>query len=442
MKICTVYKDDRIVNGMVLLPASKSISNRLLIIRALSEKGFRIANLSAADDTALLAQHLDTIKHIAKGSSDCTIDTHNAGTVMRFLTAYLAGKPGRWTLVGTDRMHERPIAPLVEALTGLGADIEYLASPGYPPLRIEGKKLNGGVLDIDASVSSQFVSALLMIAPSLPGGLELRLARKPVSLPYIQMTISLMQACGIQVIQRRHSIVVKPGEYKGKRFSVEADWSSAAFWYEAVALADQAELYLPGLQQQSLQGDAIVAEIFRQLGVESHFDKHGLLLSKDLTTSHRSPVTCHRSPVTSHRSPVTGHLFTFDFTEYPDIAPAVITTCAALGIHSAFQGLKGLNIKETNRIAALTNELRKVGLILEVTEGGDRVDLVKGNPGLLNHHANMVLESYDDHRMAMTFAPLALKLGSIRIASPDVVSKSYPGFWEEMKQVGFKIRET
>ncbi len=421
MKICTVYKEDRIVNGKVLLPASKSISNRLLIIRALSEKDFRIANLSVADDTALLAQHLNTINRDEKGSSDCTIDTHNAGTVMRFLTAYLAGKPGKWTLVGSDRMYERPIGPLVEALTGLGADIEYLATTGFPPLKITGRHLHSRELQVDASVSSQFISALLLIAPILPGGLSLTMTGQLVSAPYIEMTIRLMEESGIELRREQNRIRIEPGKYLAQDCTVEADWSSAAFWYEAVALSDSAELHLPGLHLRTVQGDAVLPRVYHDLGVQTGETSRGIILSRKERES---------------------DVFHYDFTDYPDIAPAVITTCAALGIHSAFQGLKGLNIKETNRIAALTNELRKVGVILEVSEEGDRIDLAEGDPDSLSNHAEMVLESYDDHRMAMTFAPLALKLGPVRIASPDVVSKSYPGFWEDMNRIGFKVRET
>ena len=407
------------MNGMVLLPASKSISNRLLIIRALAEIEFQIANLSTADDTIHLAQHLETINRNEKGSTDSTMDTQNAGTVLRFLTAYLAGKPGIWTLVGSDRMYERPIGSLVEALIGLGADIKYLAAPGFPPLRITGRSLHGGDLHIDASISSQFISALLLIAPILPEGLSLTMTGQPVSAPYIEMTIKLMEEFGIDIRQEQNGIRVEPGKYKTADSTVETDWSSAAFWYEAVALSDNAELHLPGLHLHSIQGDAVLPRIYNELGVQTEETTQGIILTR------RERVS---------------DCFDYHFTGCPDIAPAVITTCAASGISGTFQGLKGLNIKETNRVTALANELRKIGMILEVTEGGDRIDLGKGNPDLLNQHADIVMESYDDHRMAMTFAPLALKLGSVRIANPDVVSKSYPGFWQEMRRNGFEVR--
>ncbi|MBC8314163.1 MAG: 3-phosphoshikimate 1-carboxyvinyltransferase [Bacteroidales bacterium] len=419
MKICTVYKEDRTVKGMILLPASKSISNRLLIIRSLSETGFRIANLSAADDTALLTQHLATINRHQGSSTVCTLDTHNAGTVMRFLTAYLAVKPGSWTLVGSERMYERPIGLLVEALINLGADIEYLGTSGFPPLKITGRSLRGGDLQVDASVSSQFISALLMIAPILPGGLSLTMTEKPVSDPYIEMTIRLMEKFGIDLHQEQNMIRVKSGKYKGADYTVEADWSSAAFCYEVVALSANSELHLPGLLLPSIQGDAVLPIVYKALGVQTEKTLHGIILTKkEMGTD----------------------LFRYDFRGCPDIAPVVITTCAALKIKGKFHGLKGLNIKETNRITALVNELRKIGIILEVTGEGDRIDLVEESQASLSQYANIVFESYDDHRMIMTFAPLALMLGSVRVANPDAVSKSYPGFWEEMTKVGFKVR--
>ncbi len=418
MKICTVYKEDRTVNGMILLPASKSISNRLLIIRSLSETGFRIANLSTSDDTALLTQHLATINDHQGSSTLCTLDTHNAGTVMRFLTAYLAVKPGRWTLVGSERMYERPIGPLVEALINLGADIEYLGTSGFPPLKITGRSLRGGDLQVDASVSSQFISALLMIAPILPGGLSLTMTGKSVSAPYIEMTIRVMEKFGIDLHHEQNMIRIKPGKYKGVDYTVEADWSSAAFWYEAVAVSDNADLHLPGLLLPSIQGDAVLPMVYKDLGVHTEKRLNGIILTKkEMGTD----------------------VFRYDFRGCPDIAPVVISTCAALGIKGAFHGLKSLNIKETNRITALLNELRKIGIILELTGEGDHIDLLAESQASLSQHANIVFESYYDHRMAMVFAPLAMMLGSIRIANPDVVSKSYPGFWEEMMKVGFVI---
>ena len=390
----------------------------MLIIRDLAEKGFRIDNLSSADDTSLLAQLLETINRNSTSSGDCKIDAHNAGTVLRFLTAYLSMKPGNWTLIGTDRMHQRPITPLVEALNNLGADINYLGTPGFPPLKILGKSLHGGDLEVDGSVSSQFVSALLMVAPTLPEGLTLHLAGKAVSAPYVTMTIRLMKEFGIDIQQEGNTIRIEPGKYISNDITVETDWSSAAFWYETVALSEEAELHLPGLDLQSIQGDVVLPKIFTNLGVHTEVTTLGITLSK------RDKI---------------GGTFRYDFRDCPDLAPAVITTCAALGIEGKFQGLKGLNIKESNRITALATELEKIGIILNISEDRDKLDLRACNPGLLDQFTEPVFESYNDHRIAMAFAPLALKLRSLRIANPEVVSKSYPEFWTEMKNVGFEI---
>jgi len=433
MMIYSVYKKNRRVKGTVQLPTSKSISNRLLMIRAISGKIFPIENLSTADDTLLLQNHLETIEREKGRSEEVVLDAKNAGTVLRFLTAYLACKPGKWVMTGSDRMMERPIGILIDALRKLGAGIEYLSTPGFPPFRIEGKYLTGDKLEIDASVSSQYLSALLMIAPSLPEGLELRLTGNPVSMPYVAMTLGLMESYGIWVKHQGSVITVDHGEYLEANFRVEADWSSAAFWYETAALADEAQLYLPGLQAKSLQGDAIVARIFRELGIESDFDKKGLRLTKKPVTSHLHPP----KPWQRRESPVTSH----NFSNHPDIAPAVITAFAALGIGGRFTGLEGLKFKESDRYEALAKELNRIGLSISKT--GNRTGLVvEGNAFNENEHdPEMVIKSYDDHRLAMAFAPLALKLRHLRIDSPEVVSKSYPGFWGDMEQVGFDIFE-
>jgi 3-phosphoshikimate 1-carboxyvinyltransferase len=421
MKSITVSIDKRSLKGTVRLPASKSISNRVMIIRALSGEQFPVGNLSDADDTQLLGVLLQKISG-NKRIRACELDTANAGTVMRFLTACLSIIPGRWVLTGSDRMRERPIGVLVEALNSLGAEIEYLSKPGFPPLLIKGKTLNGGELHVDAGISSQYISALMMIAPQLQHGLTIRYRNRPVSLPYIEMTAKLMQVFGIKVTVGKTHVSVKQGSYAAAPFEVEPDWSSAAFWYEAAALASDTTLELPGLVEKSLQGDSVLPGIFANFGIATEFTSDGVKLKRNGKKSAG---------------------FYFDFTDHPDLAPAVITTCAALGIRGRFEGLNSLRIKETDRISALKAEYEKLGIEVESAEITDMLQSIEIAPlkkKKTELPANLLFETYGDHRMAMTFAPLALKLGPVRIVNPDVVTKSYPGFWEEMKAVGFDIR--
>ncbi len=420
MKTLTVATGKKSLSGTVRLPASKSISNRVLMIRALSGEDFPLDNLSEADDTALFAELLGAVRN-RRGDAVCELDTGNAGTVMRFLTAMLSLKPGTWVLTGSDRMRQRPIAVLVEALNTLGADIEYLAKPGYPPLLVKGRRFRGGELLVDAGISSQYISALMMIAPLLEGGLTLRYSNRPVSLPYIRMTSKLMKTFGVRSSTQKNGISVPEGTYAPAPFTVEADWSSAAFWYEAASLAAGAEILLPGLVENSLQGDSVLPGIFQNLGVETAFTPDGVRLKTNL-------------------KPAEG--FFFDFTDHPDLAPAVITTCAALGIRGRFEGLNSLRIKETDRIAALKAEYEKLGVKVESAEVTDMLQSIEIAPrsgNLPNPHAMPLFETYGDHRMAMTFAPLALLLGPVRISNPDVVTKSYPGFWKEMVRLGFEV---
>jgi 3-phosphoshikimate 1-carboxyvinyltransferase len=421
MKIVTVSIDKKALKGTVRLPAAKSISNRVLMIRALSGSDFPIGNLSEADDTVLLTALLEKIDGYKRNKA-CELDTANAGTVMRFLTAWLSLRPGRWVLTGSDRMRERPIGILVEALNSLGADIEYLSKPGYPPLLIKGKTLKGGELTVDAGISSQYISALLMIAPELQGGLTIRYKNRPVSMPYINMTVRLMKIFGVRVEPGKNCMMVPESKYSAAPFEVESDWSSAAFWYEAAALSPDVKLELPGLIEKSLQGDSILPGIYANFGLSTRFTPGGVTITRDGRKAEG---------------------FYFDFTDHPDLAPAVITTCAALGIRGRFEGLSSLRIKETDRIAALKSEYEKLGVEVESAEVTDMLQSIeiaphkkRGSP----KPVNPLFETYGDHRMAMTFAPLALKFGPVRISNPDVVTKSYPGFWEELKGVGFEVR--
>jgi 3-phosphoshikimate 1-carboxyvinyltransferase len=418
MKTITVSKKDKILKGTLKLPSSKSLSNRLLLIQALSKEKFGITNLSDADDTILLQDMLLKIGSNGTGHAFVELDTANAGTVMRFLTAYLTLIPGKWILTGSDRMKERPIGILVEAMRSLGAEIEYLGKLGYPPLMIKGKPLKGGEIRVDAGISSQFISALILIAPVLPGGLSITLQGHPVSFPYIDMTLKLLNYFGVETGKGRNRITIPESSMTAKDYDVEADWSAASFWYEAAALADEADLVLEGLRKESLQGDSILVEIFRNFGVMSEFLINGVRLTKV-------------------EKKLDG--FYFDFSDYPDIAPAVITTCAALGLRGRFEGLRGLRLKETNRLMALENEFKKMGLDLLPDSPFDMLPVIEFSNPKLKPGNDIRIETYGDHRMAMTFAPLSLKLGSIKIENPDVVSKSYPMFWENMSSLGFEL---
>jgi 3-phosphoshikimate 1-carboxyvinyltransferase len=346
------------------------------------------------------------------------MDSANAGTVMRFLTAYLTLIPGKWILTGSDRMKQRPIGVLVEAMRSLGADIEYLGKLGYPPLMIKGKHLKGGEIKVDAGISSQFISALLLIAPILPGGLSIGLQGQAVSFPYINMTLRLLNYFGVETSKGKNKIIIPETNITGKDFNVEADWSAASFWYEAAALAEEVDFILEGLRKDSLQGDAILVDVFKNFGVMSEFIKNGVRLTKV-------------------KKRLDG--FYFDFTDYPDIAPAVITTCAALGLRGRFEGLKSLRLKETNRLRALENEFKKLGLNLTPDSPSDLVPMIEFANPRFRSNSDLRIETYGDHRMAMTFAPLSVQLGSIRIENPDVVSKSYPQFWENLSSLGFEI---
>jgi 3-phosphoshikimate 1-carboxyvinyltransferase len=419
MKSIIISKPDKILKGSIPLPASKSISNRLLLIRALSRKDFSLNNLSEADDTRLLQKLISTVLSGHGRKNVLELDTANAGTVMRFLTAWLSMMPGKWVLTGSERMKQRPIGVLAEALKHLGASIDYLAKPGYPPLLITGSGLHGREVTIDPGVSSQYITALLLIAPYLSHGLILHLKGKKVSTPYAEMTIRLMQSFGARIKSGKTRIHVGPGVYEPCEFTVESDWSSAAFWYEAAVFAEEVDIELEGLKFESLQGDAILPVIYQNFGIRTEFSDKGIRLSKV-------------------RKKIDG--FYFDFTDYPDIAQSVILTCAGLGIRGRFEGLKSLLIKETDRVRALKNEVEKLGTRVVTSDKEDTMPAMEISASKPVFKPGLAFETYGDHRMAMTLAPLALKAGSLKILNPDVVVKSYPDFWEHLKMTGFEIR--
>jgi 3-phosphoshikimate 1-carboxyvinyltransferase len=420
MKTITIKKTGRDLSGTIRLPASKSISNRLLIIRALSSSDFSIENLSEADDTVLLVDLLRKVRDRKGGTSMTEIDTANAGTVMRFLTAYLSMVPGKWILNGSERMRQRPIGILVDGLKSMGATIDYLARLGYPPLMIHGTALKGREIIVDPGISSQFVSALMMIGPKVPGGLTLHLSGPAVSVPYINMTVRLLKDFGVPVTQERSRIIIREKDYVPADYSVEADWSAAAFWYEAAALSDHVDLFLEGLRKESLQGDSVITGMFSAFGVVTEFTDKGVHLSKSSGLHKDTPVT-------------------LNFSDHPDIAPAVMTACALLGVHGSFSGLKSLQIKETDRLTALKNEYAKVGINAETYTTGNLIPAIEIPPSTLNFPPGLLINTYGDHRMAMTFAPLAILSGSIMIENPGVVTKSYPGFWNDLSSLGFEI---
>ncbi|MDX5480607.1 MAG: 3-phosphoshikimate 1-carboxyvinyltransferase [Hymenobacteraceae bacterium] len=405
-KAITLSHPTGILKGSIKLPASKSEANRALIIAALSGQESRLQNLSEANDTQLL-------QRLLKSDTE-TVDAEDAGTVMRFLTAYYAITGQQKTLTGTERMCQRPIKILVEALRELGASIDYLGEEGYPPLKLNGFQGSGRKhLKVRSDISSQYISALLMVAPVLPEGLVLELEGKIGSRPYIEMTLSLMQHFGVQATFEGNTITVPHQAYKPATFQVESDWSAASYWYSLVALAHEADITLPGLKEESFQGDRAIVDIMYRLGVYTTFLEDGVRLLKK---EHEKYVA-------------------LDFSDCPDLAQTVVALCAALGIRLEMTGVESLRIKETDRIQALQIEVLGMNSSLqEITPGVFRLE-----PGIMTKK-ELSFRTYQDHRMAMAFAPLAL-LTRVQIQEPSVVRKSYPRFWEDLKKVGFELEE-
>ena len=396
------------------LPASKSISNRALLINALSHSEDAPQNVSDCDDTRVMVAALRNMPDV--------IDIGAAGTAMRFLTAYLSVTPGVHTITGTERMRHRPIGILVDALRRLGASVDYKGEAGFPPLRIVGNpQLRGGELELAGDVSSQYISALLMIAPTLSEGLRLRLTGNIVSRPYLDMTVAMMREfCARVEWEGEDMLRVDPVPYQPRTYTIENDWSAASYWYEMVALSldAQAEVILPGLHLDSLQGDWRVSEIFAELGVATE---------------------CFRLPdgteaVRLSKREVKTDRLSLDMTRQPDLAQTMAVTAAMLDIPFTLSGLRTLRIKETDRIAALCNELQHLGLDIE-DKGGDSIEWTGIRDRATRHP---VISTYEDHRMAMAFAPLALK-APVCINHPEVVRKSYPHFWSDMRCAGFRV---
>lgn len=393
------------LQAQIAVTGSKSETNRLLLLQALFPN-ITLANTSNSDDSEVMQKAL-------KGNEEL-IDIHHAGTAMRFLTAYFAVKEGReLVLTGSPRMQERPIKILVEALEQLGAQISYEKESGYPPIRIKGQKITASKVKMAANVSSQYISALLLVAPKLENGLELTLEGEITSIPYIKMTLALLNDLDIQTSFEGNVIKVFPKpEVETKQMTVESDWSSASYFFSLAALADEASISLTSYKETSLQGDSALVSIYKKLGVKTQFEANKITLTKQNNFKYED--------------------VNFELNNTPDIAQTIVVTCLGLGIGCHLTGLHTLKIKETDRLEALRIELTKLGATISVTN--DSLTLVSSTH--INH--NITIATYNDHRMAMAFAPLALKV-PIVIENAEVVSKSYPDFWNDLKSLGFEI---
>lgn len=395
------------IKATIQLPASKSISNRALIIHALSKGNDVLSNLSDCDDTKVM------VKALTEGGE--VIDILAAGTAMRFLTAYLSSTPGTHIITGTERMQQRPIQILVNALRELGANIEYTRNEGFPPLRIEGAPLAGNEITLKGNVSSQYISALLMIGPILKNGLQLRLTGEVISRPYINLTLQLMKDFGASARWTSdQSISVEPQPYRCVPFTVESDWSAASYWYQMAVLSSEADIELTGLFRHSYQGDSRGAEVFARLGIETEYTEEGIRLRKNGSCVKRLDE---------------------DFVDTPDLAQTFVVTCALLDVPFRFTGLQSLKIKETDRIEALKAEMKKLGYVLHDEDDS----ILYWNGERIEPQACPVIKTYEDHRMAMAFAPAAIHYPTIQIDEPQVVSKSYPGYWDDLRKAGFVI---
>ncbi|MVN89878.1 3-phosphoshikimate 1-carboxyvinyltransferase [Mucilaginibacter aquatilis] len=415
----TVSRNNKIVKTTIQLTGSKSECNRALVIEALSKGKVQVTNVSDAADAMLLAGILrgetqDSETLASYNSQPVTVNIGPAGTAMRFLTAYFALQNGEVLLTGTERMKQRPIGILVNALRELGANIDYAENEGYPPLHIKGgfeQKTNQ--ITIKGDISSQYITALLLIANSLPQGLELHIDGELTSRPYVEMTLSMLKQAGIQHQWNDNVISIANQDFVETSIWVEPDWSAASYWYSVAALADEAELFLPGLTSYSLQGDSVITELMANFGITSQFKDGGVHLKKE-------PKPVQRK--------------IFDLKSCPDLAQTLVVICAALGHEATFTGLETLKIKETDRIAALQNELAKMGVKL----------IEKGQVYKLDCSEKFIPEkitiaTYEDHRMAMAFAPLALIIPQVEIEEAMVVEKSYPAFWDDFKKAGFEV---
>lgn len=406
-ELIEIFKPEHPIKYSVELPASKSISNRFVILEALSNKTIKVRGHSDAEDTLRLQNIINELPGRA--------DAGAGGTTFRFALAYLASLDGYSGMItGTDRLKERPVAPLVDALRSLGADIQYAEKPGFPPLKVKGKKLTGGSVSLSGEISSQFLSSIILIAPTMESGLEIDTGGKITSRPYLDMTLALVNQSGFSASEKDGIIRVQPGKWNSGLYVVEKDWSSASYWYSIALLANHSDIFLPGLSLDSLQGDSKTAYLFDQLGVETKSEVNGIRLKP-------TGKSCS--------------YFEFDFTDQPDLAQTIAVSVAGMGISAKLSGLKSLRRKETDRISALRNELIKFGVKTEEPEEG----CLTIDPAGVEFRKEIIVDTYEDHRMAMAFAPMCLKVYKLAIRNPDVVNKSYPSYWSELRKAGFGL---
>ena len=403
------------LHGTVTLPGSKSESNRALMIAAYGGFPLEAENLSEAHDTVLLRALLNHVDCSDSGAV-VTVDCEDAGTVSRFMMTYLSCKQGSWLLTGTERLRQRPMAPLIVALRQLGADITCLEEEGCLPVRIQGRALQGGDVGMDVSQSSQFATSLLLAAPVWEKGLRLRLESKLVSEPYLQMTVAMMRHFGADVAWEGSEIIVRHQLYRSCRFAVSVDWSSASYWYEMMALSEGGELLLEGLEKDSFQGDSMVAKLFETFGVRTVFERQGVRITKN-----GSVPNTDAEPLV------------FDFTDTPDLFPAVFVTCVALHLKAVFKGIATLSLKESNRINSLISELSNYYKFINILYD-DTIMIEKSSLSNVDiNEKKVTFNTYNDHRIAMALAGLSLRFETISFDSPNVVCKSYPDFWDNFK---------
>jgi 3-phosphoshikimate 1-carboxyvinyltransferase len=429
--------DKKSISGDITLAASKSIHNRVLVIQHLCKDFFKIKNPASASDTSKLVELFDLLDKELKNEpvkNTYTLNTADAGTCFRFLTSYITlflsdtkKYPDlKIVLTGSERMLQRPIRPLVEALRQLGASIRYSEIQGFPPLEISSASLSSDFVEIEGNISSQFITSLLLIAPSLPNGLNLCVKNTLTSKPYVEMTLSMMRKFGIHYKQEENVFSIPPQTYStnnlGKitsipSFFIEGDWSAASYWYSVVALSDSAQIKLRGLKYESIQGDHIISEIMLQFGVNTEFTYDGIIIRK-------FPETLPTD-------------FSFDFSNNPDLAQTIIVLCSALGIKGNFTGLHTLRNKETDRIVAIKTEMKKLGV--EMIESMDSLSIIQSDTQAANKE--ITFKTYNDHRMAMSLAPLVFKYGHLIIENIEVVNKSYPEFWVDLQSLGVGLKE-
>ena len=405
--------NSRTLKGTVTLPGSKSESNRALMIASYGGFTPDIDNLSEAHDTVLMKALLEQVHH-HDALEPLTLDCEDAGTVARFMLTYLACQPGEWILTGTKRLCERPMAPLIDALCQLGADI---APTSLRAFLIRGKKLQGGRVTLDASQSSQFVSSLLLAAPTWDEGLQLNLKGETGSDPYIEMTLAIMKQFGVETIRNGNTIVVAHQSYQPCHFVVSADWSAASYWYEMLAMSAWGSLLLRGLRQETLQGDVKVAELFKPLGVNTEFGNNGVVITS------------------KGDSPSTEKPLEFDFLNTPDLFPSVLVTCVSLHIDAVFYGITTLFNKESDRVNSLISELKKYYTFINIIENDKLVILNSSLSDCSINDRSLYFSTFDDHRLAIALAGLKVVFRDVRIDRPNVVNKSYPTFWDDLENV-------